>query len=58
MITQKLIGMVLIYSFIEHYNFGFYYQLTDVEILWRYLKQVLADAVEVNVPKFLLRKHQ
>ena len=47
-----------VYSFIEHHNFGFYYQLTDVESLWRHLKQTLAEAIEVNVPKFLLRKHQ
>ena len=47
-----------IYSFISHCNFNFYYQLTDVEAIWKYLKQILADAVEAYVPKLLIRKHQ
>ena len=56
MTTQKPIGKV--YSFISHCNFNFYYRLTDVEAIWKYLKQILADAVEANVPKLLIRKHQ
>ena len=58
MINIKQIGNVSSYLFILHYDFSPYFQLTDVEALWKYLKQALIDAVEANVPKLFIRKHQ
>lgn len=42
-------------DYLTHFNFNTYYNATNVDFLWEFLKAVIFDCIDFFVPKFFLK---